>query len=132
MSSATSRKKRSIGRVARDMLAVLPASVEADCECVFSVAEVMAQLGCCRGAVYEVIHVLEALLLVTKVVFRPHLDLEKGKLYLILLQIGTNLFRWNGYVILVFPQEWVAIDNCRQQFAAFLGVFSTRECVTLI
>ncbi len=66
--STISRKSRSIGRVARDMLAILPAHVEADSECVFSVMEVMTQLGCCRGAVYEVIHVLEALLLVTRVI----------------------------------------------------------------
>lgn len=71
------RKKRAIGLLAQKIVNELPDIPDKGETWEISVDQVIKTLSATKGSVYEVFHVLEALLLVTK--------------------IGTNTYRWNGY-----------------------------------
>ena len=74
---SSSRKNRAIGLLTTRILSELPDYPEDNESWEVCVEQVVKRLNASRGAVYEIFHVFESLLLVTK--------------------IGTNTYKWNGY-----------------------------------
>ena len=63
------RKRRAIGYLTKRVLDELPFDVKPDESWEMTIEQIMRRFEASRGSVYEVLHVFEALCLVTKVYF---------------------------------------------------------------